>query len=113
MAADCAFELKSSGVTMLSLWPGAVKTELVNSSILEKEPVTSEDERAIKLFEKAESVEFAGKSIRYLAADTNVINKTGKILMTLVCLDNTVAVGGTYWLMSALFTLEKAQKSAH
>jgi len=83
MAADCAFELKSSGVTMLSLWPGAVKTELVNSSILEKEPVTSEDERAIKMFEKAESVEFAGKSIRYMAADTNVINKTGKILMTL------------------------------
>jgi len=29
MAADCAFELKKNNVAMISLWPGAVKTEYV------------------------------------------------------------------------------------
>ena len=29
MAADCGHELKSRGVTMVSLWPGAVKTEYI------------------------------------------------------------------------------------
>ena len=29
MAADCAVELKSKNVTMISLWPGPVKTEYI------------------------------------------------------------------------------------
>ena len=33
MAADCGHELKSSNVTMISLWPGAVKTEFMNTHI--------------------------------------------------------------------------------
>lgn len=80
MAADCAMELKSSGVTMVSLWPGPVKTELIVKNFLEKEPANAKDEKAIKMFEKGESVEFSGKSIRYLAADKNIINKSGKEL---------------------------------
>merc|ERR1712080_811871 len=71
------------GVTMVSLWPGAVKTEAIVTNVLEKEHKSAEDEKMAKAFENGESVEFAGKSIRYLAADTNVINKTGKILLTL------------------------------
>lgn len=35
LAADMAFELKSRGVTSVSLWPGAVQTELVSQYILE------------------------------------------------------------------------------
>jgi hypothetical protein len=31
MAVDCGIELKKHGVTMLSLYPGAVKTELITS----------------------------------------------------------------------------------
>lgn len=31
MAVDCGLELKNAGVVMLSLYPGAVKTELVMS----------------------------------------------------------------------------------
>ena len=34
MAADCAIELKSSNVTMLSLWPGPVKTEYVTDKLI-------------------------------------------------------------------------------
>ena len=33
MAADCGFELKKRGVAMVSLWPGAVKTEYVQVEV--------------------------------------------------------------------------------
>lgn len=36
-----AVELKGHGVTAISLWPGAVKTELVSDMILEKNVVES------------------------------------------------------------------------
>ena len=34
MAADCAIELKKHNVAMVSLWPGAVKTEKVQEQVL-------------------------------------------------------------------------------
>ena len=34
MAADCARELKRDNVTMISLWPGAVKTEYIEEAVL-------------------------------------------------------------------------------
>lgn len=40
LAADMAVELKSRGVTSVSLWPGAVQTELVSQFVLEKDTVT-------------------------------------------------------------------------
>ena len=33
MATDCAAELKKENVTMVSLWPGAVKTEFVQENM--------------------------------------------------------------------------------
>lgn len=36
-----AVELKRHGVTAISLWPGAVKTELVSDMILERNVVES------------------------------------------------------------------------
>ncbi len=36
MAADCAHELKRHNVTMVSLWPGPVKTEYSMSSVIGK-----------------------------------------------------------------------------
>ena len=34
MAADCGHELRKSNVTMISLWPGPVKTEYVEENVL-------------------------------------------------------------------------------
>ena len=34
MAADCGTELRKQNVTMISLWPGAVETELIKTHIL-------------------------------------------------------------------------------
>lgn len=39
LAADMAVELKKHGVAAISLWPGAVKTELVSDMILERNVV--------------------------------------------------------------------------
>merc|ERR1712062_286629 len=78
MAADCAHELKKSNVTMISLWPGPVKTEYIEENVL-----TASDNEAGKVFEDAETVEFAGQAIVNLAADSKRIEKTGKI--HLVC----------------------------
>ena len=40
MAADCAAELTDHNITMISLWPGGVKTELVVKEILLDEEVS-------------------------------------------------------------------------
>lgn len=34
MAADCAVELKADNVAMVSLWPGAVKTEFMQENVI-------------------------------------------------------------------------------
>lgn len=36
------FELRKSGVTSVSLWPGAVQTELVNQFVLDKDATRSD-----------------------------------------------------------------------
>jgi len=78
MAADCGFELKKRGVSMVSLWPGPVKTEYIQDKMLSAE--TGNPMKAV--FEKGETIEFAGKAIVALAADEEVIKKTGRILQT-------------------------------
>merc|ERR1712062_923011 len=79
MAADCAHELKKSNVTMISLWPGPVKTEYIEENVL----TASDNDAGKGIFEDAETVEFAGQAIVNLAADSKRIEKTGKI--HLVC----------------------------
>ena len=80
MAADCAKELKRDNVTMISLWPGAVKTEYIEENVLKKEGFMARP-ASQTIFQNAESVEFAGKAIVKLAEDGQRIQKTGKILL--------------------------------
>eukprot|EP00095_Tigriopus_kingsejongensis_P001972 maker-scaffold886_size84816-snap-gene-0.30 protein:Tk01972 transcript:maker-scaffold886_size84816-snap-gene-0.30-mRNA-1 annotation:"dehydrogenase reductase sdr family member 1" len=77
MASDCAQELKRANVTMVSLWPGPVKTELIQENVLSKE-----NSKSKASFENAETVEFAGQAVAHLAADDAKMKKTGKILLT-------------------------------
>jgi dehydrogenase/reductase SDR family protein 1 len=63
---------------MVSLWPGAVKTEYIQDKVMNAD--TANPMKAV--FEKGETIEFAGKAIVALAADENVIKKTGRILQT-------------------------------
>lgn len=68
MTSDMAHELKSHGVTAVSLYPGLVRTEAV---------------LAAKVFDlsNSESPEFIGRAVAALAADPNVSRRSGAILV--------------------------------
>jgi len=87
MAADCGIELKRSNVAMISLYPGAVKTEIINS--FTKKYEESEDTKEQKtgnkfkqIFEDGESTEFSGKIVVALAQDPNIMKYTGKVVIS-------------------------------
>lgn len=84
MAADCAFELKKSGVAMISLWPGPVKTEFITEMVTsnQSKEQTKEQAQMAKVFENGETIEYAGKTVVHLAADPNIMARSGKILLT-------------------------------
>lgn len=92
MMVDCSVELKKPGVACISLWPGAVKTEQIMYNLDQGKFGANEgssqgfgDLKAkdmAKAFENGESTEFAGKCLVALAADPNIMAKTGRILMT-------------------------------
>ena len=77
MAADCGFELRKTGVAMVSLWPGPVKTEFITEHM-----TSNTDNQMAKVFEKGETIEYAGKAVVHLAADKNIMARSGKIIMT-------------------------------
>ncbi|KAJ8272541.1 hypothetical protein GJAV_G00090410 [Gymnothorax javanicus] len=79
LAADTAVELKKTGVASVSLWPGAVRTELVSEHIIEGPAV---DPKIKEFFTRGETVEMSGRCIVELAKDKNLMSLTGKILMT-------------------------------
>ncbi|XP_069113768.1 dehydrogenase/reductase SDR family member 1-like [Argopecten irradians] len=81
MAADCAIELKKHNVAMVSLWPGAVKTEHI-TSLLSQDKIEDGKNNARKVFEDGESTEYSGKAVVYLGSDPNIMKKTGKILLS-------------------------------
>ncbi|KAL5016955.1 hypothetical protein ScPMuIL_006544 [Solemya velum] len=81
MAVDCAFELRKSDVAMISLWPGAVRTETIVKNVLNvKEDATNATSK--RLFEKGETAEYAGLCIVYLMQDPNRMKKSGHVLLS-------------------------------
>ncbi|XP_041848017.1 dehydrogenase/reductase SDR family member 1 [Melanotaenia boesemani] len=82
LAADMAVELKSRGVASVSLWPGAVQTELVSQFILDKETPQGVDSKFKEVFINGETTEASGKCIVNLAKDKNCMSLTGKVLLT-------------------------------
>ncbi|XP_072544378.1 dehydrogenase/reductase SDR family member 1-like [Salminus brasiliensis] len=82
LAADTAVELKSRGVASVSLWPGAVKTELISQKIIANENNSAIDPKWKEVFSQAESTELSGKCIVEVAKDKNLMSFTGKVLLT-------------------------------
>ncbi|CEF65421.1 Dehydrogenase/reductase SDR family member 1 [Strongyloides ratti] len=84
MAVDMAVELKPYNVTMISLWPGAVKTELsmkaLDSDLFGDSTVDGIDIK--EMIKQGESIEFPGKCIVSLYNDPKRIKKSGKIHLT-------------------------------
>lgn len=69
MTADMATDLKRHGVTVVSLYPGLVRTEKVMEASQWLDLTNSE------------SPEFIGRAVAALAADPDVLRHTGKVLV--------------------------------
>ena len=68
LTADTAHELREHGVAVVSLWPGLTRTERVES-MRETLPALN--------FETAESPRFSGRAVVALAADPDVLRRSG------------------------------------
>jgi NAD(P)-dependent dehydrogenase (short-subunit alcohol dehydrogenase family) len=89
LAADLAHELQSHGVTVVSLWPGLVRTELILSQcrakvdgsglemVLPRHEGDDGPEQAIDLI-ISESPRFTGRAVAALFADEKRLEKTGR-----------------------------------
>uniref|UniRef100_A0A7E4VJ71 Dehydrogenase/reductase SDR family member 1 n=1 Tax=Panagrellus redivivus TaxID=6233 RepID=A0A7E4VJ71_PANRE len=77
LAADIAVDLVDANITSVSLWPGPVKTEIVDKLILSdaKNPSNA-------IFGHGETTEFSGQCIVALASDPKAIESTANILTT-------------------------------
>jgi NAD(P)-dependent dehydrogenase (short-subunit alcohol dehydrogenase family) len=71
LTADCAEELKSYGVTVVSLYPGLVRTEAVLAAAA----------GGVFDLSNSESPEFIGRVIARLHRDPDLIGHTGKVLV--------------------------------
>jgi len=78
MAADCGSELRSAGVAMVSLMPGPVKTEEIMTKINAGHDMGGLKER----FLQGETTAFSGRCIVALAKDPDLMQRSGKILLT-------------------------------
>lgn len=70
MALDMAHELRDEGVAVVAIWPGTVKTEMLAKRIGTKKTAYIESPR------------FVGRGIAALAADPEVLEKSGQIWNT-------------------------------
>lgn len=77
MTADMARELQPHGVAVVSLWPGPIKGEKVTA-----QPPRLAPELIAFILKHGESPHFIGRAIAALAADPQVMGKTGKVFKT-------------------------------
>ncbi|CAN9503302.1 unnamed protein product [Ophioblennius macclurei] len=82
LAADMAVELKKRGVVSVSLWPGAVQTELISQLVIQKEAPAGDASKIRDVFADGETTELSGRCIVNLAKDKSLMSLTGKVLMT-------------------------------
>jgi dehydrogenase/reductase SDR family protein 1 len=76
MARDMAHELQPFGIAAVSIWPGYIKSEK-----LAAQPDRVPPALAKLIAERGETPVFAGRAVAALAADPNVMAKSGQILL--------------------------------
>lgn len=85
MTADMAHELEPHGVTVVSLWPGLVRTEIVELGARSTEDGRSvldlPGEGTFDLAD-AETPRFVGRGVVALATDPSVLTQTGRAIPT-------------------------------
>ncbi|EYC11252.1 hypothetical protein Y032_0051g2099 [Ancylostoma ceylanicum] len=81
MSADMAVELKPKNVCVVSIWPGAVRTELI-TNMLDSQKAGGKTNERIDIFKDGETTEYPGKAVVALASDDRRMEKTGRTLIT-------------------------------
>ena len=76
MARDMAHELRRYGIAAVSIWPGYIKSEKLTA-----QPDRVPPALAKLIAERGETPQFAGRAVAALAADPDVMEKTGQILL--------------------------------
>ncbi len=81
LAADMAVELKSHNIASLSLWPGIVGTENMSNLVDRMNTLEDSNPQTTTLSDRYnwETPLFTGRVIAALAAEPNMMNKTGKV----------------------------------
>ncbi|MBW4565087.1 MAG: SDR family NAD(P)-dependent oxidoreductase [Mojavia pulchra JT2-VF2] len=81
LAADMAVELKPYNITSLSLWPGIVGTEHISRLTSQMNDTNPTDQKNSLLAERYnwETPYLTGRVITALAADPNVMQRTGRV----------------------------------
>jgi NAD(P)-dependent dehydrogenase (short-subunit alcohol dehydrogenase family) len=76
LVAALAPDAKKSGIAVIGLLPGFMKTERVEMHMRDAD----EEARREYRYDLAESTEYAGRALAALVADPNVINKAGELV---------------------------------
>uniref|UniRef100_A0A1I7TMR2 Dehydrogenase/reductase SDR family member 1 n=1 Tax=Caenorhabditis tropicalis TaxID=1561998 RepID=A0A1I7TMR2_9PELO len=82
LSADAAVELAKKNVCVVSIWPGAVRTELIDKYFKDENGNPKAGIKNAKVFTSGETVEYPGKAVVSLALDPRRMDKTGRILIT-------------------------------
>lgn len=76
LAIDMAHDLRPYNVASVVIWPGFIKSEKFLA-----QPDRMPAPLAKRILEQGESAEFAGRAVAALAADKDVMHKTGQLLL--------------------------------
>ncbi|CAI2348225.1 unnamed protein product [Caenorhabditis sp. 36 PRJEB53466] len=82
LSADTAVELAKKNVCVVSIWPGAVRTELVDKMFKDADGKPKAGVKNAMVFANGETVEYPGKAVLSLATDPRKMDKTGRVLIT-------------------------------
>lgn len=82
MSQDTSVELKKHNVSVVTVWPGPVKTETCMEMVVDNPDYKGLPDDFKDTWGKGETIEFSGKAIVHLAQDPDVMKKTGRVLYT-------------------------------
>ena len=81
MAQDFDIELQGTGVHAVAIWPGPVRTELVNEHIRDADKsAATEIVKAKEMFKRGQTPDWVGKTVAQLLLDKNVQDKAGRVV---------------------------------
>ena len=80
MAQDFNIELKGTGVYALAVWPGAVKTELIQENVINAEATTVAQKKAKDVFSDAQTTDWVGRTVAALVNAPNIASKAGRVI---------------------------------